>query len=402
MKKCIIWGTGIWGEKIWNALQYFDYEILVYCDNDISKKKIRVNDCPVLSANEVKGICIENEEVEIVVAIKNEKARQQVSDQIRSELGLKNEIKRADEIFDIYFEMMLGDMHKKLVYKWDVKLDDYIENWCNNLMNEVKSWVMTAVNLDNALHWKYDSYRRNRYLNIDGKKELPIQLKEQSVVMDIGCGLFCKYGDLLPDGSKVKLIPVDALAHFYNNINARKRDENRKDYRCFFGLFEFMGNSWDRNYADLIIIGNALDHCIDPYRSLLECLWVLKCGGVIRLVHARAEGLYEEWEGLHKWNCDYIGNDFVLWNNQNAINVTNELNGIADVQLHNYFDIEEDFRREYITVDIIKKTDFELSEWVDTTRDNEQIMRLAANIMNKWAYDSATLNAMVENIRMNE
>lgn len=397
----IIWGAGLWGKKIYDAAKQYGNEIVAYCDANEEKWGTTLNGVKVISIDEARGLCEHGKADAIVIAVKNEGLRENIMEAIDNSFPKGIKIERADRVFDCAFEKALKDAHEEMRYGWNVELKDALVTWTDNLLSEVESWVTTAVNLDSTLHYKYDSYRKRHYFEIEGRKELPVEVKEDNIVMDIGCGLFSRYGEYLHDEKRIRLVPVDALAYFYNLINSRKICEDRKDYVCNFGLFEFMGSIYGENMADLIIIGNALDHCIDPYRSLVECLYVLKNGGVMRLIHARAEGLYENWEGLHKWNIDYEGDNLIFWNNDNAINVTEALRDKADIELYTYMEKEEDFDREYITVDITKKEKIDLAKYYDPTQDATLLLSVIERLMGVWSGDSETLHRFFSSIRMN-
>jgi ubiquinone/menaquinone biosynthesis C-methylase UbiE len=110
-------------------------------------------------------------------------------------------------------------------------------------------------------------------------KYIEEQLTGSEKILDIGCGLISMYGNYVGE-KKINLIAIDPLAHFYNIINERYQGELfSEEKRSSFGMFEFMADFYEENYADYIIINNALDHCIDPFKSIIECLHVLKCGG---------------------------------------------------------------------------------------------------------------------------
>lgn len=113
-------------------------------------------------------------------------------------------------------------------------------------------------------------------------------LKDGLTLMDIGCGAVSRYGASLPDGGSVNFIAVDSLAHAYNRINVCYAPGNKK--AVTFGMFEFMAVFFQKEYADVILIENALDHCIDPLKSLIECLQVLKTGGLMRVISSSGGG----------------------------------------------------------------------------------------------------------------
>jgi SAM-dependent methyltransferase len=151
-----------------------------------------------------------------------------------------------------------------------------------------------------------------------------------------------------------------------------------------FGLFEFVDSFLDEEYADLIIINNALDHCIDPYRSIIKCFKVLKVGGVLRLCHRRAEAVYEGWMGLHKWNVDYNDSDeFILWNKDNCINISQKLKDFANVRVV-HSDYETDAWETFITVEIEKRDEACIDEF-EYEQDAKELGFLLDLLMKKYA-----------------
>ena len=144
-------------------------------------------------------------------------------------------------------------------------------------------------------------------------------------------------------------------------------------------MFEYFSDFFDEDSADVVIINNALDHCIDPYKSIVESLMVLKPGGVLHLNHARAEGIKGKYTGLHQWNLDYTGDDdFIIWNYDAAVNVTQRLKDIADIKL-GYAGKNASRSQQYVCVDMIKKRDFDKAQYVDINYENKN----KAYIMNR-------------------
>ena len=147
-------------------------------------------------------------------------------------------------------------------------------------------------------------------------------------------------------------------------------------------MFEFIANFYDENFCDGILINNALDHCIDPYKSIIECLYVLKEGGTMRMRHHRAEAVYGSYCGLHKWNLDYNSNDeFIIWNQANAVNISNCFKKIADIKIvHSDDNSQRD--DQFIAVDITKKKSFDLEDFFDLKKERRQLAFLVECLMN--------------------
>ena len=214
--------------------------------------------------------------------------------------------------------------------------------------------------------------------------------------MDMGCGSTPKYGEEISGGGRVNVVLVDPLAFFYNRINEIYGYGKDKNRQCNFGLFEFISSFYNENYCDVILINNALDHCIDPFKSIIECLYVLKMNGVMRLVHRRAEGVFEKYSGFHKWNLDYNEeNEFIIWNENCAVNISEQLFKIAEVKIQHSGECT--LRRDsYLTVEITKKKDFELSQFKDLHQEAIYLAKMCSGLMQKYADSSIEFEKMLQ------
>ena len=362
MGKCIIWGAGYFGEYIQDAVLEYGYEIIAYCD---SSKTGTIGKYEIITIENAVDIC-KNEDVSIVIGVKEEKyikeieiaIREMFSDSVKYEYGM--------DLYSCIQEKELERFYLNMQYCWDIDLKAEFLRWVKNIYSEVEYWV-TDVADRRGISNKYNLKCRNN--DKFSHRILVNKVSEGSIVLDIGCGLVSPYGDVLPDGKKIQFVPVDALAHYYNRINAQIKDGKRKDYKCNFGMFEFLGNCFGQNYADAIIINNALDHCIDPYRSIVECLYVLKVDGVLHMVHRRAEAVYEKWTGLHRWNVDCIDENLVLWNKEYAINVNEAISKYADVEVE--YDNVSNREKQSVSVSITKKKEFELNQLLNVEKDTD-------------------------------
>lgn len=118
------------------------------------------------------------------------------------------------------------------------------------------------------------------------------------------------------------------------------------------------------------MINNALDHCIDPFRSIVECLYILKKGGYICTLHRRAEAIYEKYTGLHRWNVDYDSKDhLIIWNEDNAIDVTKALEEVSDIVLTHSDEKITPREKQWIKVEIKKKQCFQLEQFLDLKKE---------------------------------
>lgn len=395
-KKCIVWGAGDYGRRLVPMLNSEEYTIIAFCDENAGLEGKKAAGYEIVSIKKAAEMCRSDKELAIMIGIFDFEAVEEVKKTIQDKFGENIEIKTGHDVQDIYENRILQMYHQNIIFKWEVDLEKYFLMWLDNLKSEIEYWVSDVADFRGKRHAYYIMCRENdRFTHRDIRK----RVKDKEIVMDIGCGLVSKFGDQLDDAGAVKLVPVDALAHFYNIVNGRIQDGYKKDYICSFGLFEFLGNTFCRNYADNIIVENALDHCIDPWRSLIECLYVLKTGGRMYLNHRRAEAVYENWFGLHKWNMDCRNGDFLIWNKENAINVTENLKDYAEIYVR--YD-DSVYEREYqnVEVEMIKKKDFELSDFFDLHNDHIILTKFIDKLMESLALNSKVFWDMLENSKL--
>ncbi len=385
MKRCVIWGTNACGRQMAVEAKYLGYEVLAFCSSNAHSEVI--DGFPVLSPSELKEACARNEVDCIVLGMNRASYIQEVTQQLSREFPANVQILEKTSLENDY----LASVTQSLSYKWDINYDLQISEWVENLMSEVEYWVQEVANPRGEAHWDYEARMNNELFfgltvpyqeeRLDFTSALPSLEKalwDGAIVMDIGCGLAPLYGSRLPDFGQVKLFTIDPLAPFYNKIN--EKYSSRQTLRHSFGMFEFMANFFERNYSDAIIINNAMDHCIDPYKSLIECAYILKPGGKLFLFHRRAEALYEGYSGLHKWNLDFDKSDFLIWNNENAVNVSQELKDILQVNVV-HSSLSTPRENQILIVEITKTRDFQLEEFIDISQERIQLASVIENIM---------------------
>lgn len=382
----IVWGTGVGGEKAKKALEWSGYKITAFCDGNSEKKEF--DGYEVISPEQLESI-VQDEKAElIVIGVFNKVYEKEIRERINA-FGKKVQVKTLGEISNDYEKAYLNEQKKNLVYKWDVEFESQSQEWVDNLDSEVQYWIRENAKETGAYHQEWiNRLNNNKFMNSDcDSKYIAEQLEEGDIVIDIGCGLTSMYGDELADGRKINLIAVDPLAHFYNIICKKYAGGKEKGKEIQFGLFEFIANFFPESYADYIIVNNALDHCIDPYKSIIECIHVLKVGGVLHLRHRQAEAVFEDWTGLHKWNVDCNENEeLILWNKKNAVNVSESLKDIADVQIK-HVDAEERSDCKIIAT-ITKMKEFDLQSFYSSEEESRACFALMDKLMKKMVTDS--------------
>lgn len=348
-----------------------------------------IGNIPIISPDELKQLCYEDKIDCIIISVKKEEHINQIRKALLGILPEKIDVLDGIEFINGQQNDYLIKVRNTLQYHWEIDFESQASIWIQNFMSEVKFWIHDVANPEGIFRLDYNNRLFNlEFVKLDGScASLASMLDENSIVMDIGCGLVSKYGKRLPNSKEIQLLAIDPLAAFYNIINEKYLSGRSSDKCCHFGMFEFMANFFAENYSDAIIINNALDHCIDPYKSIIECLYILKKGGIIHLNHRRAEAVFENYHGLHKWNIDYDNNNnFVIWNNENAVNVSQCLKDIADIKV-THSDDHLVRSEQFVIVDIVKLDDFNLEKFFDIKKDMHYLTSFIENLMDWIAHN---------------
>lgn len=395
-KNCIVWGAGSYGKRLskWITKET-DYRIAAYCDMNIEKNGKKIGEYEIISVEEAVNMCCSDKNLVVVIGVFDPAVGREIEGMIKNRFPADVSVVIGHDIQNQVENRKIEEYHRDMVFKWKIDFEKHFEIWIDNIMSEVEYWVNSASGNRERYYEHYKTQKNNAFIH----KYISPEIKGGEVVMDIGCGLISRFGNRLNNGSSIKLIPVDALAHFYNYINGRISDGLEQGYPCHFGLFEFMGLIFGKDYADYIIINNALDHCIDPWKSLIGCMSVLKQGGRMYLSHRRAEAVYEDWMGLHRWNIDCKDGNFLIWNKENAVNITEKLCKYADVHIR-YDDTEEKRMNQMLDVEIVKKNELRLEDFFDIQEENRILISCVDNLMKKLASESKSLFCMLEKAQL--
>ena len=378
-KECVIWGSGKIGKVIYNEIIERGYSVVAYCDNNPEIKNQKVNNTIVINQDEllikVKG----NKNLDIVIGVQNPQYVNEIITVLREKFPKDTKYMLYRDIVNKYENDFLDNNIKNIKFEWNIDFDEQSRMWLNNFMGEVEYWLNTVARGTGKLNDEYiECISNDKFLGIDKNSEDNLEfIKGGEIVLDIGCGLATKYGDRLNNNKNINLIPIDPLASFYNKINSKYANNNYK--KCKFGMFEFMANLYNENYADLIIINNALDHCIDPFKSLLECIYILKVDGTIYMKHRRAEALFEKYTGLHKWNLDCYNKEFIIWNQENEVNVSKVLQNIVKVKVE--YNQASEREQQEIVIKITKKRKFQLDEFIDLQDERYKLAKFIEEFM---------------------
>lgn len=336
-KNVIIYGWGKTGHQVAFILEMIkctDYRIT---DGNSDLWGVQENGIIIESNIEVIDYVLKNKkETIVIVSIDNDK---KLLESMRvcdiCAYSWKN-------IIDIGLAFFLNE---NINYK--VNYNSYLKNWFLHLSEELTFWE-NAYAKEGA--YKHVFYLQNAHQRYFDEKYLQKPLVGGETILDVGSGIISRYGNMLSDEKSVQLIPVDPLAYWYNEFNKKylTKELLEKKAKVEFGIFEGLSYSFALNSIDVIIISNALDHCIDPFRSIVECLKILKKDGVLLLKHLRREALNEKWEGLHQWNIDITDKgELLIWNNENYINISQTLKGYVKIEINMYDEDERGLKGKF-------------------------------------------------------
>lgn len=384
LKKAVIWGAGNLGtSKLLCELLGLRYEITAYCDSDQSKWGKAVNGYLVKSIDEIVELNSAGAFDVIVIAVYDAEIISSIRKTIEERISSVRpvEVHAYSEIGSALESIYISRIQKTLDFtRYRIDYKGQFDIWIDNIMSEIDYWVNRVAKKNAQFRDEYckrlvnDRFQSELTGDVGSLPGYLCNVKEP-LVYDIGCGLAPRFGEILPDGSKITLVEIDPLAYFYNEINAKYAPVSGYK-RIEFGMFEYFSRFFEKDSADAVIINNALDHCIDPYKSIVESLMVLKPGGILYLNHTRAEGVNEKYNGLHQWNLDYTEKeDFIIWNYNAAVNVSERLDEIASVRLTH--------KSGNVQVEMIKKKDFAVERYVDTDDETENMAYIVRGLMKK-------------------
>lgn len=391
--KYVIWGAGYVGNHLISSLLRMGYDIsnmfYAVCDRDKTKHGTRFCGFLIISPEDLFELC-QKDKIEGIILAVTTKFMEELKEEVEKHFPPDVKVLHYEEFLNPKKIEYITELKSHMCFRWDVHFNTLSLDWIQRFISEVKYWIEDDIKTDGRYHSDYLNRLNNRDFNgLYQNQSVAHKVFDGAVVMDIGCGCVSMFGENLPDGGKVQLIPVDPLAPFYNLLNKRFSNGKIQERVCCFGLFEFIANFYKRNHCDLIIIRNALDHCIDPYKSIIECLYILKKGGSLHMCHHMAEAEFENYSGLHQWNIDCNNNDLIIWNPDHAVNVSESLKDISDITIS----LSEDpFPRCWpvVTVDIVKTADFDLNQFINMERERYDLASFIAELMNWTANELAT------------
>ena len=201
-------------------------------------------------------------------------------------------------------------------------------DWQGALPAEVQFWEMALR--DGGRNWDPEEFRRR----MDGTRELQGELKAlldappgaRVRILDVGAGPLTTLGKRW-EGRQLEIVAVDPLAAEYARLLARLGLVPPVTTTSAHGeklLDRFAVDEFDLAYAS-----NALDHSYDPRLAIRQMLTVVKPGRHVYLWHFANEGTAESYHGLHQWNFDIQGNDFMISDGRSRHSLAAEFAGRA-------------------------------------------------------------------------
>lgn len=371
----IIYTAGKMAVNIKNYALDLGLEIIGFYDNNIGIQGKLVDGLKIFSTDELFH-CVEENLIDGFI-IGTKVYEKEVIEEIANRFKNKVRVIKSDEVQKKYWDNIAVPMRENLDERYYVCYSKQIEIWIYNLMSEVEYWIDVCKNKKEVNQIRYSMIHKEFHCERLHKK-----IELDSIVIDAGCGICSKYGK-----KGVKLISLDPLAYFYNVINNKL---HMTDNEIIFGLFEFVSSYFESDYADIILIDNALDHCIDPFRSIIECLTILKKDGILSMRHRRGEAVYEGYTGLHKWNIDVDNSGcFIIWNKNNKINISKILSEIVQIEV--FFKDNVGRERDYLDINIIKKRDFKKEDFFDIKEESKLLSEVVNKMMKYFAEERYNL-----------
>ena len=140
-KDCIIWGAGYFGNKIMESVLLFGYKIIAYCDKNVQLSGKNVGEYPIISIEEAKELCRKSNGIDIIIAIKNKGAVQNVEEYVVSEFPKNTKVVYGEHIYDQIQERRLLKAYEKIKYTWTVSMANQFKQWIENIFIKQNNWI---------------------------------------------------------------------------------------------------------------------------------------------------------------------------------------------------------------------------------------------------------------------
>lgn len=326
----VIWGGRERGRVIFELLNgCYDMHVAAFVDSDTRLIGLEIENTQIFSKEEF--IRLYNDEgTTVIIGGYNPISAEEITGYL-----CKHDFKGAViGCYEFHHSVELPVLLNRKSQK-NIDYEKKISQWSKSFLAEAGFWKTEAISASGTYHDEY-------LLRVDDSKEFVCErardfIKEGCVVLDVGCGISSNYGHFI-DGKPFTLIGIDPLAAFYNRLNQNAYERGLTNGKApatiRFGMFEMLSSSVEKDSCDVVLIDNAIDHCIDPLCAIIECLDVLKVGGVLSTFHHLNEAYRNYYHDMHQWNiCMDNKGHFILWNKESFIDVNDELGDYADISV---------------------------------------------------------------------
>lgn len=203
--------------------------------------------------------------------------------------------------------------------------------WTTGIQYELAFWSRWIATKGGSYAQDFAN-RTNPAQPVDEFLEQVIGRTRQSVVqlLDVGAGPLCCLGKVSRQ-SDLRITAIDPLADFYDQMLAA--NGLAPPVRTGFGTGEDLILQFQPESFDIVHCQNALDHSLDPVRSVLQMLVVCRIGGFVMLRHAHNEAENERYQGFHKWNLTNEGEAVLVWNRTARLNLSELIKEFAVTEL---------------------------------------------------------------------
>jgi SAM-dependent methyltransferase len=207
------------------------------------------------------------------------------------------------------------------------------QEWDKGLSDELQAWEFMLK--DNGRNWVMSEYQAR----LDPEAELQEQYKRLIEnpspgrtlrLLDVGAGPLTSFGKRWK-GQTLEILPLDPLANEYNALLTRLGLQPPTPSRP--GQGENLLEHFEKNYFDLALASNSLDHSYDPLLIIRHMLTVIRPGCYVYLSHFTNEALTVGYTGLHQWNFSIRKDDMILSDGRNhRYSLKEEFKGVATIE----------------------------------------------------------------------
>lgn len=161
-----------------------------------------------------------------------------------------------------------------------------------------------------------------------------LPVSERVSILDVGAGPLTQVGFKHP-GKIIDVTPIDPLADAYLGILTRAGVVAPVPTR--YGLGENLLVDFTENTFDIAYSRNALDHAMDPLAVLWLMLRVTKRGGTVLIYTTTDAGIWNRYNGFHRWNFRLVGNDVEILSMEGHLtSILSEFGNVAKLEIAQY------------------------------------------------------------------